>query len=258
MKELLKEEIMKNLKERRELFKVLVGSSNYNLNTENSNKDYIIFVSPTFDDLYNRTKFQKSYIGEEEDFHIQDIRGLIKLISNVNSMEVLFSKDKIINPCLEQETKDLICNIFNKRKEIAKANLPSFYQSGIGMHLSNMRKISEGNGKKSLIDKYGYDTKKACQCVRILDLLRRFADSNFNEFEFSLTYDNKDDFRELLLDIKHGIYSKEQFMTISNNIFKEVESKYKEVYLSKESNKEINEFLLNSIKAIIKKEAFTY
>ena len=33
-------------------FKSLVGSHNYNLNIETSDKDYKVFVFPTFDDLY--------------------------------------------------------------------------------------------------------------------------------------------------------------------------------------------------------------
>lgn len=39
------------------VLKALVGSHNYNLNTESSDKDYKYFVLPTLDDLYNGTIF---------------------------------------------------------------------------------------------------------------------------------------------------------------------------------------------------------
>ena len=41
----------------KELFRVLTGSHNYNMNTPESDKDYKIFVLPTFDDLYHGKEF---------------------------------------------------------------------------------------------------------------------------------------------------------------------------------------------------------
>ena len=38
--------------DRQWLIKALVGSHNYNLNTETSDKDYKVFVLPTFNELY--------------------------------------------------------------------------------------------------------------------------------------------------------------------------------------------------------------
>ena len=42
------------------VLKALVGSHNYNLNTESSDKDYKYFVLPTLDDLYDGTIFSAS------------------------------------------------------------------------------------------------------------------------------------------------------------------------------------------------------
>jgi len=41
------------------MLQILVGSHNYNLNNENSDKDYKIFVCPTFEDLYYNKKLSK-------------------------------------------------------------------------------------------------------------------------------------------------------------------------------------------------------
>ena len=78
---------------RKELFRALVGSHNYN-NTPESDKDYKIFIAPTFDDLYFNKQFSNSIIGETEDYDIHDIRKVSHLWwkANVNFIEVLFSK----------------------------------------------------------------------------------------------------------------------------------------------------------------------
>ena len=49
--------------EHKELLTCLVGSYNYNLNDKNSDKDYKVFVSPTFDDLYSGNQYTISEIG---------------------------------------------------------------------------------------------------------------------------------------------------------------------------------------------------
>ena len=48
-----------NFGERKVVFKALVGSHNYNLNDETSDKDYKYFVLPTFDDLYTGKMFSQ-------------------------------------------------------------------------------------------------------------------------------------------------------------------------------------------------------
>lgn len=244
---------------RKELFRVLVGSHNYNLNTESSDKDFKIFVVPTFDDLYFNKQFSKSYIGVTEDLDCHDIRKISSLLwkANVNFLEILFSKEFHINPCLSKNTKNLIHTIFKHKDEIVRMNLPYLYNACVGMHITKKKQIDKGTkGTQYLVDKYGYDTKQAMHSIRILDFLRRYANSNFDNFEFAIKYDDKDDFRKLLLDIKSGLYSKEQFIKISENIFKEVEEKYKEIYCSKMPNEKTNENLIKIVKQIVKNELY--
>lgn len=242
---------------RKELFRALVGSHNYNLNTETSDKDYKVFVAPTFNDLYFNKQFSKSYVGETEDLDCHDIRKISSLWwkANVNFLEILFSKEIHLNHYLSSETKGLIHTIFMHKEEIAKMNLPYLYNACIGMHINKKKQIDKGTeGTQYLVDKYGYDTKQAMNSIRILDFLRRFADSNFNNFEFAIKYNDNDDFRKLLLDVKGGLYSKEEFINISNNIFIETEKGYKETYYSKAPNETSNENLINIVKKIVKSE----
>lgn len=93
---------------RKEIFRALVGSHNYNMNTPESDKDYKIFVAPTFNDLYFNKSYSNFIIGETEDYDIHDVRKLSNLLwkSNVNFMEVLFSEDIVINENVTLSTKE--------------------------------------------------------------------------------------------------------------------------------------------------------
>lgn len=93
-------------------FKALVGSHNYNLADENSDKDYKMFVLPTFEDLYKGKMYSKQIIGETEDLDVHDIRKIVNLFykSNINFIEVLFTNELHVNDALNSAQKDLIGN----------------------------------------------------------------------------------------------------------------------------------------------------
>lgn len=107
---------------RKVVFKALVGSHNYNLNTLESDKDYKVFVLPTFDDLYFNNSFSKSCIGETEDFDVHDIRKCSSLWykANVNFLEVLFSEKFKVKSDLDDKSKLLIYQLYDMRNDIAK------------------------------------------------------------------------------------------------------------------------------------------
>ena len=77
------------------VFKALVGSHNYNLNDEQSDKDYKYFVMPTFDDMYAGKMFSTSKVGQVEDYDVHDIRKCIHLWwqANINFIEVLYTSE---------------------------------------------------------------------------------------------------------------------------------------------------------------------
>jgi predicted nucleotidyltransferase len=242
---------------RKEIFRALVGSHNYNLNTETSDRDYKVFVAPTFDDLYFNKQFSKCYIGETEDFDCHDIRKISSLWwkANVNFLEVLYSQELHLNKNLNIDTKNYLQTIFHYKDEIVKMNLPYLYNACIGMHITKKKQIDKGtDGTQHLVDKYGYDTKQAMHSIRILDFLKRFADNEFSDFKGAIWYKDNEDFRILLLDLKNGLYSKEKFLNISDNLFNLVENEYKEKYQSQRLNEETNENLLKMVKAIVKSE----
>ncbi|WP_206706321.1 zinc ribbon domain-containing protein [Anoxybacillus flavithermus] len=78
-------------------FKALVGSYNYNLQTESSDKDYKVFFLPSFEGLYSGEKYSKSITSDTEDIEYHDVRKLSDMLrkSNVNFLEVLFSVEEV-------------------------------------------------------------------------------------------------------------------------------------------------------------------
>jgi len=245
---------------RKEIFRALVGSHNYNLNTETSDKDYKVFVAPTFDDLYFNNQFSKSYIGQVEDFDVHDIRKTSSLWwkANVNFLEVLFSEESSINLKLNADSKSCLTTIFRHRDEIAKMNLPYLYDACIGMHIIKKKQVDKGTeGTQYLLEKYGYDTKQAMHSLRILDFLHRFAQSDFNDFKYAIKYDLNDQqdwYGKYLLSVKAGELSKYEYIKESEYQLKWIEDTFKTLYKEQKPNEETNQYLLKMIKQIVKNE----
>lgn len=244
---------------RKELFRVLVGSHNYSLNTPESDKDYKVFVLPTFDDLYSGKEFSKSYIGETEDFDVHDIRKVSHLWwkANVNFLEVLFTQESVVNTNLSPNTLRYLDIIAQHKREIARMNLPYLYDACIGMHLNKVKMIDKGTeGTQHLVDKFGYDTKQAMHSLRVLDFLKRFADDGFNDFKKAIWYDDGDIDKKWLLSVKDGLFAKEDFLIAADDLLKITRSNYKEAYKWQEPNEETREYLLRMVKSMVKEELF--
>ena len=109
-------------------FKALVGSHNYNLQIESSDKDYKAFFLPSFEDLYSGEKYPKSITSDTEDIEYHDIRKLPNMLwkSNVNFLEVLFSMEVY-------KYDELYDKLRSKREEIVRMNLPYLYDACMGM-----------------------------------------------------------------------------------------------------------------------------
>lgn len=236
---------------RKPALKCLVGSHNYNLNGPNSDKDYKVFVLPTFKDLYSGKEFSKMVIGEEEDLDVHDIRKMVKLFwkSNVNFMEVLFS-DEISFPLEEDDELNyrLITNyikkIFEHKERIAKMNLPYLWNACIGMHIEKKKKMHKGTeGTEHLVEMFGYDTKQAMHSMRMLMVLKRYADNGFKDFKKAIYFEEGDSDKDYLLEIKNGLYCYEVMKTVLDNDLKYIETKYRNLYNSIEPDDDMKEIL---------------
>jgi uncharacterized protein len=184
--------------------KALVGSWASNLQTVNSDEDWKYFVTPTFDDLYAGKMFSSANVSETVDYDCHDIRQLGNLLwkSNINFIVVLFSPKVECNPGLQW--------IFDNADRYASMNLPYFYSATMGMHFEKMKKLLEPTGNTQiLVDKFGYDTKQACHAYRCLLVLGRLADNM--PMRHALWFSNESWEREILIDIKAGELSLDEF-----------------------------------------------
>lgn len=249
----MRENIMRFATDGREVcLAAQVGSYNYNLQDENSDQDFKVFVLPTFEDLYRGKMFATARQSDEMDYDVHDIRKLIELLwkSNPNFIEVLFS-DCI---CYRDQTgKDsLLVDLVARRDEIVTMNMPYFYQACQGLHFTKMTHLDGETAKtKHLVEQYGYDTKQALHAYRAVDLLIRFETQNFKDYRKALVYE--DDDRELMMKIKHGGFSKREFEDIVREKWL-VAMALKESYQQREPNTALRDELDSMMLEYIRKE----
>jgi len=211
--------------------KALVGSHNYNLNTANSDEDYKYFVAPSFSDLYFGKMFSTAKQTDTVDFDVHDVRQLLNLLwkSNINFMEVLFSKKLEYHPDLDW--------LFLFPENYASMNLPAFWNATMGMHKQKMSELFKGTEKtKVLVDTYGYDTKQACHALRCLMVLERYTKTK--SMEESLWFEDDSYHFSVLMGVKTNNVSLGTFENIVKAYLPRVEQ-YKEWYMNQNPNTDL-------------------
>lgn len=242
---------------RRYAFYALFGSHNYNLNTENSDKDYKVFVLPSFKDLYSNKQFSTSSVTSTFDYDVHDVRKLGELFwkSNINFMEVLFSKEISLNKFFKYELKFL----FDNREGIARMNLPYLYNACVGMHHQKRQRMY-GKGTestKNLVEKYGYECKEASHAYRVLDFLDRYYKNNFTSFRDAIYYEDTDVERDVILGIKSGLFtlnSVESALNTKLEYIQSLEISYKKHTPDEKLKEQINYVIMDMIKSNLKEE----
>lgn len=235
--------------ERKVLWQSLTGSHNYNLATEDSDRDYKVFTAPTFEDLYNNYKYKRNIVTDEVDMDVKDIRQLPNLLwkSNIVYLELLFSKD------IKHADNDKLRHLLNLRDDIVKMNLPQLFKSTGGMFNQRMKNLEKGSdGTQHLVDKHGYNTKEAMHCFRTLYVCNDFASKGFRDFEGSLRHEG--DIAEFMLAIKNGMMSKELFIDFINRYHDERFVSWKEHYYNQEPNEKLREYVESLIMEVVESE----
>lgn len=208
-------------------FKVLVGSHLHNLNTEDSDKDYKIFIYPTFKELMEGRRKSTEKVTKMEDVEIHDIRKLISLLSRSNPtyLDILFSEDV-------EDYSGVYEKILPYRENIAKMNLPNLYNASRGMALRqnisfNKKYINSLNDKTATKEAY----KHAYHVVRLAMTIDKYARNKFTDYYTVVKVADEDPKRNHLLRIKNQEVELKDLPQIVEDAFGLIESREEE-YIS--------------------------
>lgn len=151
------------------------GSQNYGLDYEGSDIDTKCFLVPTLEDIiFNKKPISTTHIrANEEHIDFKDIRLFLTTVrkQNLNFMEILFTKYKIVNPTYEQYWNRLIEN----NEQIARYNPVGAVKTMKGIAMEKYHAMEHRYPSKvDIIDKWGYDGKQLHHLIRVKEYLNRY------------------------------------------------------------------------------------
>lgn len=153
----------------------LQGSQNYGLDYEGSDIDTKCIVLPTLEDLiFNRKPVSTTHVlPNEEHLDLKDVRLYMATFrkQNLNFMEILFTKYKIVNPTYEPMWNRLIEN----NEQIARYNPVGAVKTMKGIAMEKYHALEHRYPSKvDLIDTWGYDGKQLSHLIRVEEYLARY------------------------------------------------------------------------------------
>lgn len=176
------------------------GSGNYGMDYEGSDVDTKCVIVPTIQQLVADEKTSNTYIRyNDEHIDFKDIRIMLDTFkkSNLNFLEVLYTKYCIINPIYADEWNRLV----EARDSIVKMNLPSLIKSMKGIAGEKYHALEHRYPSRiEWLDKFGYDPKQLHHLFRIKEFMHRWI--NGESFEHCLISVEP----EWLVEVKKGKY----------------------------------------------------
>lgn len=153
----------------------LQGSQNYGLDYEGSDIDTKCIVLPTLEDLiFNRKPVSTTHVlPNEEHLDLKDVRLYFQTFrkQNLNFMEILFTKYKIVNPTYAPYWNQLIEN----NEQIARYNPVGAVKTMKGIAMEKYHAMEHRYPSKvDIIDKWGYDGKQLSHLIRVDEYLARY------------------------------------------------------------------------------------
>ena len=149
-------------------------------------------------------------------------------------IELLFSDTMMFSNTV---VKQLVVELTSIRNDIVVMDLPCMYNSY----------IKDYHFHKKMIDENKYPHRKIGYTIhsfRVLDILDRFASTNFEDYLYAIRYSDNDDVRKLIIDTKLN--------KIPINILEEqIDIKYKKVFELESRFENVNLCTVKNLKRII-------
>lgn len=233
----------------------LQGSQNYGLDvydeTYMSDVDTKAILLPSFEDIvYNREPISTTLIlPNNEHIDLKDIRIMLDtfLKQNVNFIEILFTKFKVLNP----KYSALIQPLFDYKGSIARYDVNKALNCQMGMSEQKYVALEHPYPTiKDKIDKYGYDGKQLHHIARMNDFIKKYIAGK--PYEECLIPDNK----EWLIDLKKNTLSLEEARILAKTLNEETYKLGKEAINDSYKRKEEIVALLNKVKYDLLKYRF--
>lgn len=170
----------------------LQGSQNYGLEYEGSDVDTKAIILPSFKDfVLNKKPISTTHVLEnDEHIDIKDIRVMFENFKkqNINFVEILFTKYKIMNPMYEQ----LFYPIIDIREEVGRYNIYAALNCMSGMCMEKYKALCHPYpATMDKIEKYGYDGKQLHHMFRMKDFMEDYIYGDL--YEDCLQAHNRDE-----------------------------------------------------------------
>lgn len=152
------------------------GSGNYGLDVPNSDVDTKLIVVPTIEDIiFNKKPVSTTHVrANDEHIDFKDIRLMLVTFrkQNLNFVEILFTKYKILNPLYAEQWNRLI----DQNEMIARYNPVGAVKTMKGIALEKYHAMEHRYPSKiDIIDKYGFDSKQTHHLFRVEEHLNRYT-----------------------------------------------------------------------------------
>lgn len=204
----------------------LQGSQNYELDYEGSDIDCKAIILPSFTDivLNNKPVSTTHVLLNNEHIDLKDIRLMFDCFKkqNINFVEILFTKYKIINP----KYKRLIQPLFDNREEIAHYNNYASVNCMSGTSMEKFKALEHPYPSLiEKIEKFGYDPKQLHHIIRLNEFIKRYIAGEL--YESCLVSKQKD----YLIEVKKGLHTLEEARVIAKTMDAETK-KIKDEYIA--------------------------
>ena len=192
----------------------LQGSQNYGLDYEGSDIDTKCIVLPTLEDLiFNRKPVSTTHIlPNEEHLDLKDVRLYFQTFrkQNLNFMEILFTKYKLVNPTYAPYWNQLIEN----NEQIARYNPVGAVKTMKGIAMEKYHAMEHRYPSKvDIIDKWGYDGKQLHHLIRVNEYLLRYIEG---EAYADCLQTKISDTLKIIKDMNNPFYSLEEARRVAD------------------------------------------
>jgi len=222
---------------------------------ENSDVDSKAILLPKFNDfVLNKSPISTTLIlDNNEHIDLKDIRLMFGCFKkqNINFVEILFTKYKVLNP----KYKEMFEELEQNREAIARYNNYAAVNCIAGTSMEKYKALE--HPYPSLLDKiekYGYDPKQLHHIIRLREFIERYI--NGEPYADCLISRHKD----YLIGVKKGIHTLDEAREIAKTLdheTNEIKNRYikeHELLVNHDCEDVLNDVLVNMIKFNFREE----